>query len=1084
MTDTALRKQRLARWWSPRSIRAKLLIAFITIDLLLVASIGGLSYFTARNALRNEALAGIEALRAARSEQINLWFSDRQRDLQALAADPKVAIFAKAAIDSLDDSVDADDKREKNLQAIAAAYRFHPELDDAGDSSIYSTIHIRAHDFYQQLLEINNYTDILIISLNGDVVYSVSKGNDFATNVLDPPDNALAVPFQQVINANRADFVTFTDITFYEPVNKPVVFFAAPLFNRGSLVSVLVLELPIDNLNTLLNLRDGLGKTGETFIVGDDFLFRSDSRFLNLLGVETTILNNAVQVDTDASRAALGGSTDTRIITSYRGVPVLSAWKPLVLQPSSADDQNGIIWALVVEKEISEVEEPARDLLLSILLLLVLVSIGVFVFSYFISSQISNPLRQLTETAERITSGQLAQQVDIVTRDEVGILAQAFNKMTGQLRTLIDSLEERVSARTRDLQIASDVSKQITTVLDIEHLLQEVVTLTASRFDFYVVFVYLLDEDHHKLICAAGADSDGRIVPQESRHDIVIDTQPGVIALAARTCETIIVNDTRTSTAHMAHPAFLNTRSELAIPMMLGNRLLGIFDLQSEQPGRFDPEELGVLKTLAEQIAIAVRNAQLFSNAQAAQMAAETANQAKSAFLANMSHELRTPLNAILGFSQLMVRDSAISPAQREYVDIISHSGGYLLQLINDVLEMSKIEAGRVMLHIEDFDLYRMLSSVEGMFKARASNKGLYLLFERSERVPQYIRTDESKLRQVLINLISNGIKFTQYGGITVRIDYPADGRLCFVIEDTGVGIDEAELNRVFEIFTQAKSGQESQEGTGLGLPISRRFVHLMGGEITVQSAVNEGSIFTVDIQVELSEAVPDQTAPPPQEVIGLAPDQPVYRILVAEDRWESRVLLVKLLEPVGFEILTAENGQQVIDLYESRTPDLIFMDMRMPVMDGYEATRRIKAIDKGLHVPIIALTASAFEHERAHILACGCDDFIRKPVSTSEIFEKIAQHLPVQFVYKDQTSELIPGSAEPSLSFDNLAELPTVWLSQLNCAARAASAEEALTVIEQIRGEHPALADELARLVNGFRFDILMDITSRLVTN
>jgi signal transduction histidine kinase/DNA-binding NarL/FixJ family response regulator len=1075
MSISNLTPMRHKNRWSPRSIRAKLLIAFITIDLLLMLSIGSLSYFTARNALRNEALAGIEALRAARSEQIKLWFSDRERDLQALAADPKVAIFAKAVIDSLGDQ----SARSKNLQAIAAAYRHQPELDDAGDNSIYSTIHIRAHDFYRQLLTINNYTDILIISPAGDVVYSVSKGDDFATNVLDQPDNPLAAPFHQVMSADEPDFVTFTDVTFYRVVLEPVVFFAAPLFNRDARIGVLVLELPIDTLNTLLNLRDGLGKTGETYIIGGDFLFRSDSRFLKPLGVDTTILNDTVRVDTQASRAALAGSTDTRIITSYRGVRVLSAWKPLVLQPPSERNPGGIMWALVVEKEISEVEEPVRALLVSILMLSMVASLAVFGFSYFISSQISNPLRQLTETAERITSGQLTQPVQVVTQDEVGILAQAFNKMTGQLRTLIDSLEERVGARTRDLQIASDVSRQITTVLDIENLLQEVVILTASRFDFYVVFVYLLDEDKQKLICAAGADSDGQTVPTLNRHDILIDAQPSTIALAARTREMIIVNDVQQSQDHLPHPAFLQTRSELAIPMMLGSRLLGIFDLQSEQPERFEPEELGVLKTLSEQTAIAVRNAQLFAHTQAAQMAAETANQAKSAFLANMSHELRTPLNAILGFAQLMGRDSAMSPAQREYVDIISRSGEYLLQLINDVLEMSKIEAGRVTLNIESFDLYQTLSSLEEMFRVRASSKGLYLAVERSERVPRYIRTDESKLRQVLINLIGNGIKFTRQGGITMRIDYNGTGRLFFEIEDTGVGIDPADMGRVFDIFTQVAGGQDSQEGTGLGLPISRRFVRLLGGEIAVESQVNKGSVFRFDIFVEPAEAVPDHKTIPRKEVIGLAPDQPVYCVLVAEDKWESRMLLVKLLEPVGFEVLTAVDGQEVLERFESSNPDLIFMDMRMPIMDGYEATRRIKATDRGRGIPIIALTASAFEHERAQILACGCDDFIRKPVSADELFEKIAQHLGVRLVYKDQTSELTPISAGPDVTSVDLAGMPSEWRAQLNRAAMAASADEAAALIDSIRAEHPALADELTRLVSSFRFDILMEATA-----
>jgi len=1075
----------LTWFWTPKSIRSKLMSAFIAIDLLLVFSIGSLAYFQARNALRNEAFAGIEALREARSEQIMLWFSDRQRDVQALAANPYILVSAKAAIDSLDDGVDAENTREKNLQAIAAEYRYHPELQDAGDKSIYSSVHNRAHAFYQQVLQINHYDDLLIISPEGAVIYSVDKRDDFATNVLEPPGSALSSPFLQAMNAGKPGFTTFTDVTFYGPSGKPVVFFAAPIYSKNNLIGVLVLELPIDTLNKLLNLREGLGKTGETYVVGNDLLFRSDSRFLKLLHVDQTILNNAIQVNTEASRSALREqTTDTRIITSYRGGRVLSAWKPLNLQPPSVENPSGVIWALIVEKEISEVEEPARTLLASISVLSLLVSLGAFGFSYLLSSQISNPLRQLTETAERITSGQLDQQVNIATQGEVGILAQSFNKMTGQLRTLIDSLEERVNARTRDLQIASDVSKQITTMLDIDKLLQQVVMLTASSFDFYVVFVYLVDDARQLLVSAAGADATGQIVSKENHRDIPIEADPSLVASTARTRKTTLVNDVQETPAHLFHPSFPDTRSELAIPMMLGRRLLGIFDLQSQQPNRFGPEELSVLKTLAEQIAIAVRNAQLFANVQAAQAAAEMANQAKSVFLANMSHELRTPLNAILGFSQIMVRDSDTSTTQRQYLDIISRSGEYLLQLINDVLEMSKIEAGRVILHEEHFDLYYTLFSLEEMLKGRAQDKGLYLTFERTERVPQFVEADESKLRQVLINLIGNGIKFTQHGGVMVRIDYPSDNRLAFEVEDTGPGIEKAELEKVFEIFTQSKSGEESHEGTGLGLPISRRFVQLMGGTISVSSTLGQGSTFTFDIQVKLAQAADLKITVPRHEVIGLTPDQPVYRVLIVEDKLESRVLLAKLLEPIGFEVLTAVNGQEALTLYQIYHPNLIFMDMRMPVMDGYETTRRIKASPGGQQTPIIAVTASAFEHERAQILASGCDDFVGKPFKASEIFEKIAQHTGAHFTYIDQTAEVMAvDEAENSLKPGILQEMPPEWLARLNQVAKAAKAEEAYQLIEQIRAEHPSTADALCNLVDNFRFDILMNLSEQSVT-
>jgi PAS domain S-box-containing protein len=490
-----------------------------------------------------------------------------------------------------------------------------------------------------------------------------------------------------------------------------------------------------------------------------------------------------------------------------------------------------------------------------------------------------------------------------------------------------------------------------------------------------------------------------------------------------------------------------------------------------------------------------------------AKEAAEAANRAKSVFLANMSHELRTPLNAILGFAQLMTRDPGLTSAQRENLDIIGRSGEHLLGLINDVLETSKIEAGRATLEPGSFDLYRLLDGLEEMFQLRATDKGLALIFDRTPAVPQYVRTDESKLRQVLMNLLSNAVKFTQEGGVTLRVgkqdqrplretteqlsSVTRRGRssLVFEVEDTGPGIAPEELEAVFDPFVQTESGKRSQEGTGLGLSISRQFVRLMEGDLIVSSEVGSGSLFKFDIQIERADPAEVKSAEPTQQVVGLEPDQPLYRLLVVEDRDPNRKLLVNLLAPLGFEVQEAVNGLEAIEMWERWKPHLIWMDLRMPVMDGYEAIKHIKSTARGQATVIIALTASAFEQDRALILSEGCDDFIRKPFRAEEIFEMLAKHLGVRFVYED--IEMGEGDRDEGrkpaktpareLSPADLATLSPAWVAKLRQAAIRLDADVALDLLDQVREQHASVADALTGLVRDFRFDIILALTEPL---
>lgn len=452
---------------------------------------------------------------------------------------------------------------------------------------------------------------------------------------------------------------------------------------------------------------------------------------------------------------------------------------------------------------------------------------------------------------------------------------------------------------------------------------------------------------------------------------------------------------------------------------------------------------------------------------QAARRAAEDASQAKSEFISHMSHELRTPLNAVLGFSALMRRDPGITAAQRRHLQIIHRSGEHLLGLVNSILDMSKIEAGRMALELSAFDLDALVGDVTDMMRARAQEKGLGLVLDVQEKLVRHLQADPAKLRQIIINLLSNAIKFTDYGSVRMQLRQHRDeqGRLQLTIQvqDSGVGLHDQDVERIFEPFVQVGT-PSTQGGTGLGLAITRQFIALMGGNISVRSSPGKGSTFQVNLPVtEAAAADVPEAAPASGDIAGLAPDQPRWRILVMEDRQDNALLMTRLLEEVGFDVRVALHAGAGIDTFRQWQPHLIWMDLNMPGMDGLQATQHLRTLPGGSQVRIALVTAATLDaQQQAQMTASGVDALVRKPYPPQEIYDCMARLLGVRYVQRQHDA---PQQSAPTETLaTQLKALPltlrrTLWDALISLDARRIDA-----VIAQAAQSDGALGELLAR--------------------
>ena len=610
----------------------------------------------------------------------------------------------------------------------------------------------------------------------------------------------------------------------------------------------------------------------------------------------------------------------------------------------------------------------------------------VSLFVIFASAQFSKPIIEITRAAEKIADGDLSVQAQVNSKDEIGTLGTAFNSMTNQLRDLVDTLETRVRERTqqlavqneslqlrgRQLQTVAEVARSIVSTREVDTLLNQVTRLVSDRFGFYHTGIFLLDENGEYAVLRA-ANSEGGRRMLDRRHRLRVG-QVGIVGYVTGSGEPRIATDVGEDAVYFNNPDLPDTRSEMALPLKLGGVTIGALDVQSRESNAFSEEDVTLFTTLADQISVAIENANAYEISQQTVEEMKELDRVKSQFLANMSHELRTPLNSVIGFSRVILKgiDGPINETQEQDITAIYNSGIHLLNMINEILDLSKIEAGKMELQIEDVDIKNVVDNVLNSSTGLVKGKPIQLIARVEPGLP-LIKGDELRLNQVLTNLLGNAVKFTEKGSITIeasqRKGTDNKDEILVTVADTGIGIAPQDQGKLFQRFSQVDDSPTRRTGgTGLGLSIARSLVELHGGKIgLLNSELNRGSTFYFTLPVP--------SEPPAKVEQVLLPGENI--ILSIDDDPQVITLYERFLKPYGYEVVALTNPELAVERARELKPFAITLDIMMPNKDGWQVLSELKKDEETRDIPVM-ICSILEEEEKGFNL--GASDYLVKP--------------------------------------------------------------------------------------------------------
>lgn len=963
---------------------------------------------------------------------------------------------------------------------------------------------------------------------------------------------------------------------------------AVPIYDRDEkLRGVFAVDLTLSDISKYLR-QIQVSESGQVFIVE-----RSGDMVASSVAEAPFIKTGATEERLPAveSLNSLIRNTMQHLLTQFEAIEKIDQGQqftfdidgaPHFLQVTPLTDERGLDWLMVVvipkSDFTAQIDANTRD---TILLCLIAFAVATMT-SIAVARWISAPVMRVAQASDKLAQGQLDQSIEPSPIRDIDMMAASFNKMAKQLKDTFDALHQSETTNRAIVETIPDLmihAKGDGTYLDV---------FSDDRLSFHFPGGQ----------SSPDGQSDGLSKGQSSGQSLVQSSE----RLSGQQADQAD-NPDLPPTVYSALPPELAQKRLHHIQKALKTGQLQVYEHQIMVDNQLQDQEMRILVLGEDEVLIMVRDISARKQAenalaqanqaleekvaertaslaksqetlsqsnrelrdtlqtlnitqaelQASKEKAESANRAKSEFLANMSHELRTPLNSIIGFTQILGNDTSLKLEQQQRLGIVNRSGEHLLSLINNILEMSKIEAGRVTLTPKQFDLHEIFQDMQGMFFLKMRDKGLEFLVETAASVPQHIHADEGKLRQVLINLIGNAVKFTEQGRVVLRakVIEPSDATLSeqcsqhrhaqsqvapqpspqplltLEIEDSGPGILAEEIDQLFMPFEQTSSGQRLKQGTGLGLSITKKFIELMGGSIHTQSTVGVGTRFTVSLPIALAEVTGVVARNTHAPVVGLALPAQDYRILVVDDEPDNCLVLTDLLATTGLSVRQASNGQEAIEIWQAWRPHFIWMDLRMPIMNGYEATQWIRTQEKQqlssaakasssdqapgqpaaerAATKIVALTASVFDEKAEQIVAVGFDDFLFKPFQSERIWKIMGQQLGLELLYQSgrrppssrqfgnrqagdhaQSTQSTVGDWSPPTSpahltsaelSKRLQEMPPQWLSELYDAASRLKGKHVMRLLSELSSEKGAIASQLQSLAEDYKFNEIVSL-------